>query len=58
MLLLFLYLINLYIRPQDWAPLFYAWPVDYIIIIPALLAGLVMQSAENKKTVKNPQYGL
>jgi len=57
-LLLFLYLINLYIRPQDWAPLFYAWPVDYIIIIPALLAGLVMQSAENKKTVKNPQYGL
>lgn len=56
MFLFFLYLINLYIRPQDWLSLVYAWPVDYLIIIPALLVGFMTALSESHKLVRLPQY--
>ena len=58
MLLLFLYLFNLYIRPQDWMPFFYAWPVDYLILIPALIVGFISSASDEKKTIRLPQYAL
>lgn len=58
MIFLYLYLINLYIRPQDWLPFLYAWPVDYLVLIPALIFGFILQASEDKPLVKNPQYGL
>lgn len=57
-LLLFTYLINLYIRPQDWIPMFYGWPVDYLIIIPALITGAFIKASGNKNLVSIPQYRL
>lgn len=58
MLLLLLYLINLYIRPQDWMKVFYAWPVDYLIIIPALIYGIIIMQSEKKPLVSIPQNKL
>ena len=46
-LLLCIYLINFFIRPQDWIPFFWGWPVDYIIIIPALILGLMGKIGKN-----------
>lgn len=58
MILLYIYLINLYIRPQDWMPMFYGWPVDYLIMIPALILGALVSSNKGKELVKIPQYKL
>lgn len=58
MILLYLYLINLYIRPQDWIPFFIGWPVDYLVIIPALICAFIAKSRDNKKLVDIPQYKL
>lgn len=56
LILLFVYLINLYIRPQDWVPYFRGWPVDYIIIIPILLIGYFVSYKEKK--IQIPQHHL
>ncbi len=58
MLLVIIYLVNLYIRPQDWMPFFYGWPVDYLIIIPALIYAFIKKSGDKKKLVNIPQYKL
>lgn len=58
MIFLLLYLINLYIRPQDWVEMFYAWPVDYLIIIPALIVAFLSSTADKHKLSKIPQYTL
>jgi O-antigen ligase len=39
-------------------PVFYGWPVDYLIIIPALLFAFSARSKANNKLVKIPQYKL
>lgn len=57
-ILLFIYLFNLYVRPQDWLPVLYGWPVDYLIIIPALLIALLAKGAEGKRLANIPQYKL
>jgi putative inorganic carbon (hco3(-)) transporter len=57
MLLLFIYLFNLYIRPQDWLGKFQGIPVDYLTIAPALAYGLFIQSRERRKPlVQLPHY--
>lgn len=56
MILFFIYLINLYIRPQDWVPYFLKWPVDYIVIIPTLLIGYFTSYRE--KRLEIPQHRL
>lgn len=58
MFLVFLYLFNLYIRPQDWVPFFYGWPVDYLVIIPALLVGYIKYTSNRKKSMPLPQIKL
>lgn len=58
MLFLFVYLINLYVRPQDWLPLFYAWPVDYLVMVPALLYAYMTRSSDGQQLVRLPQYAL
>ncbi|MEO8327480.1 MAG: O-antigen ligase family protein [Nitrospirota bacterium] len=40
--LLFIYLITLYIRPQDWVSFMLGWPVDYIVFA-LLLGGSIFQ---------------
>ncbi|GJL70102.1 MAG: hypothetical protein NPIRA06_27370 [Nitrospirales bacterium] len=40
--LLFIYLITLYLRPQDWVPFMLFWPVDYIVFA-LLLGGSIVQ---------------
>lgn len=35
---------------------FYSWPVDYLILIPALLIGLLSSFTDNKKILNMPQY--
>jgi putative inorganic carbon (hco3(-)) transporter len=56
-ILLLIYLNNLYIRPQDWVRGLYGLPVDYFTIIPALAYGFFLQAHENKRLVRLPQYG-
>jgi len=58
MFLLFLYLFNLYIRPQDWLGVFQGLPVDYLLIIPALVYALLIQTHEKTRLVRLPQYAL
>ncbi len=58
MLFLFIYLFNLYIRPQDWFAPLYGWPVDYLIIIPALIFGFIGIFSDKKKLIKTPHYVL
>ncbi len=59
-LLLCIYLITFYIRPQDWVPFFLGWPVDYIIIIPTILIGLSeraqKRNLDNKSAFFLPIY--
>lgn len=57
MILLYLYLINLYVRPQDWIPFFLNWPVDYMLIIPALIIGLVLKQSETKQNLPKDLLG-
>ena len=40
--LLFVYLITLYLRPQDWVPFMLNWPVDWIVFT-LLLCGSIFQ---------------
>lgn len=57
--LLHIYLITFYIRPQDWVPFFMGWPVDYIIIIPTILAGLFNRMTQRdieKKFIFTPVH--
>lgn len=56
MILLFIYLINLYIRPQDWVPFFLGWPVDFIIIIPALIIGIIKNQQDKSWRKPFPQH--
>lgn len=58
MLLFIIYLINLYIRPQDWVPFFFGWPVDYLVIIPALVYAFIKKPRDDNKSVDFPQYRL
>lgn len=56
--LLCVYLVNFYIRPQDWVSFFWGWPVDYIIIIPAIFIGVMegVAGGKDKKTFILPVY--
>jgi putative inorganic carbon (hco3(-)) transporter len=56
MILLYIYLINLYIRPQDWVPLFLGWPVDFIIIIPTLIIGIIKNQQDKSWSPPFPQH--
>lgn len=57
MIFVIIYLFTLYIRPQDWHPLFIGWHVDYLVIIPALLFG-VASKLNRQKLIAIPQYKL
>lgn len=39
--LVYLYLIALYVRPQDWVPVFLGWPTAYLIIPLGLVLGFI-----------------
>lgn len=58
MLFIVLYLLNLYIRLQDWMPFFYGWPVDYLVMIPALFFSFMIHFQNKDKLVRIPQYRL
>jgi putative inorganic carbon (hco3(-)) transporter len=55
-----LYLICVFIRPQDWVPAVYAWPLIYITSIATIVV-LLLESAgkpAGQRLVKAPQSGL
>ena len=58
MFLIYTYLFNLYIRPQDWMSILYGWPVDYLVMIPALIYGYAALKSQKNGLVKIPQYNL
>lgn len=52
-----IYLINLIVRPQDWVSWMYRMPVDYVVIIATVLSGLLFRE-KSKPLVKLPHYYL
>jgi O-antigen ligase len=54
MIFVYLYLIELLIRPQDWVPAILGWPTHWLIVLPGLIYGLT-KSNNRKLLIKNPE---
>ena len=57
MVIIYLYFIELLIRPQDWYPLMLEWPTHWMIVIPGFV--LAMLTSTNKSSIlKAPESKL
>ena len=57
MVIIFLYFLELFIRPQDWVSFFLGWPTHWLIVLPGFIYALFRQSNRFERFVL-PQNGL
>jgi O-antigen ligase len=57
MVIIFLYFLELFIRPQDWVSFFLGWPTHWLIVLPGFIYALFRQSNRFERFIL-PQNGL